>query len=168
MSDEVEPDILVQRLHMLAVQRGLTIKEMAQKCGVPKSSLEGYMRLKDAKRPGVDALVSIADAMGVSIDWLVGRVDARQMGEAERRRMALAMFRLTIEILKDIETAQLTTTEPVVTNGMVGNRPISDFAAQVMLHFLSKEKLVEDFALNDGLRIMDELLEEASDPPSKA
>ena len=168
MSEEAEPDILVQRLHMLAVQRGLTIKEMAQKCGVPKSSLEGYMRLKDAKRPGVDALVSIADAMGVSIDWLVGRADAREMGEAERRRMALAMFRLTVEILKDIDGAQRTTSAPVVANGMVGNRPFSDFAAQVMLHFLLKEKLVETFALNDGLRIMDELLEEARDTGSEA
>ena len=160
MREDAQPDILVQRLHMLAVQRGLTIKEMAQKCGVPKSSLEGYMRLKDAKRPGVDALVAIADAMGVSTDWLVGRSDARQLGEGERRRMALAMFRLTVEILRDIETAQQASTDPIVKDGKVGPRPISDFAAQVMLHFLSKQELVEEFALDDGPRIIDELLEQ--------
>ena len=36
-----EPNVLVQRLHQLAVQHGLTIKEMAEKSGIPKRSLEG-------------------------------------------------------------------------------------------------------------------------------
>lgn len=166
MSEDGPPDILVQRLHMLAVQRGLTIKDMAQKCGVPKSSLEGYMRLKDAKRPGVDALVAIADAMEVSTDWLVGRSDARQLGEGDRRRIALAMFRLLVEILEDIDSAQQSSVGPIVKDGKVGQRPIADFAVLGMLHFLSKEKLLEDFALDDGMRIMDELLAQTDDQRS--
>ncbi len=157
------PDVLVQRLHSLAVQRGFTIKDMAQKCGLPKSSLEGYMRLKDAKRPGIDALVAISDAMGVSIDWLVGRSDARQLGEEERRRIALGMFRLTVEILKDIEDAQKKDPSvPIVWDGKIGHRPIIDYAVQMMLHFQGKEKLFAEFDF-ESLRIMNELLEQTDE-----
>ena len=162
MDKSANPDVLVQRLHGLAVKHGLTIKEMAQRCGVPKSSLEGYMRLKDAKRPGVDALVAIADAMGVSIDWLVGRSDAREVGEAERRRIAVAMFRLVVEVLKDIEATQAGDAEPVVTDGRVGARSIEDFAERVMLHFFIKERLFADLNF-DSFRIMDELLDRSRD-----
>ena len=168
MSEDEHPDILVQRLHMLAVQRGLTIKDMAQRCGVPKSSLEGYMRLKDAKRPGVDALVSIADAMEVSTDWLVGRSDAKELGEGERRRIAIAMFRLTVEVLKDIEAAQKDSDIPILKDGKVGARPIADHAAQVMLHFLAKEKLFEGYGLTDFMRVVDDLLEKTHDLPPRA
>lgn len=87
------------------------------------------------------------------------------VGEGDRKRMALAMFRLTVEILKDIESAQQASTEPVVKDGKVGAKPIAHFAAEVMLHFLSKEKLIEEFALDDGLRIMDEILEQADSQP---
>ncbi|HMS96633.1 MAG TPA: helix-turn-helix domain-containing protein [Tabrizicola sp.] len=160
MSETGGPDVLVQRLHSLAVQRRLTIKEMAQLCGLPKSSLEGYMRLKDAKRPGIDALISIANAMDVSIDWLVGRSDGRQVGEDERRRLVLAMFRLTIEVLRDIEEAQKGDTEPIVRSGKVGPRNIEDFAARLMLHFMVKEKLFSEVEF-DSWRIADELLEQA-------
>lgn len=92
MSESSAPDMLVQRLHSLAVKHGLTIKEMtikemAQPCGVPKSSLEGYLRLKEPKRPGIDAVVSIAAAMNVSIDWLVGRSDSVEVAENERKKL---------------------------------------------------------------------------------
>ena len=67
------PDILVQRLHQIAVRHGFNVKDMAEKCGVPKSSLEGYMRLKGAKRPRIDALILIEKGFDVSIDWLAAR-----------------------------------------------------------------------------------------------
>jgi len=159
MDDKAVPDILVQRLHSLAVQRGLTIKEMAQKCGVPKSSLEGYMRLKDAKRPGIDALVSIADAMGVSIDWLVGRSEGREVGEGERRRIALGMFNLVLEILREIDNAQDADTNPIVKDGKVGGKTIEDYAVRVMLHFLTKEQLFPELYF-DSFRILDGLVDE--------
>lgn len=159
MDDKAVPDVLVQRLHILAVQRGLTIKEMAQKSSVPKSSLEGYMRLKDAKRPGIDALVSIADAMGVSIDWLVGRSEGREVGEGERRRIALGMFQLVLEMLRDIDRAQASDTDPVVKDGKVGGRTIEDYTFMMMLHFLTKEQLFPELDF-DSFRIINELLDE--------
>ena len=162
MSENARTDVLVQRLHGLAVQHALTIKDMAQRCGVPKSSLEGYMRLKAAKRPGVDALVAIADAMGVSIDWLVDRSDSREVGEAERRRIAIAMFRFMVEILKDIEEAQADEAAPVVKDGKVGLRTIEDFAERVMLQFVIKERLFADLNF-DSFRVIDELMDRSLD-----
>ncbi|MES2334512.1 MAG: helix-turn-helix transcriptional regulator [Pseudomonadota bacterium] len=160
MNDIAGPDLLVQRLHSLAVQRGLTIKDMAQMCGVPKSSLEGYMRLKNAKRPGVDALIAIADAMGVSIDWLCGRSDGRQVGEEERVRIALSMFRLTLGVLRDIEAAQAQQADPIVKDGKVGARPIEDFALRMMLHFIGKENLFSDLDF-DTFRILSQTVDQA-------
>ncbi|MBK8439691.1 MAG: hypothetical protein IPL38_09340 [Rhodobacter sp.] len=118
--------------------------------------------LKDAKRPGVDALVSIADAMRVSIDWITGRSDAKEVGEAELRRIALAMFRLVVEVLRDIDAAQATETEPVVKGGMIGARSIEDFAERVMLHFVIKERLFADLDF-DSFRVMDGLLDRSRD-----
>ena len=119
MDGNGKPDVLVRRIHALAVQHGLTSTEMARRCGLPKSSLECCMRLEDAKRPGVDALLSIADAMGVLIDWIV-------------------------EVLRVIEAEQAQTAAPIVQDGKVGARSIEDFAELVMLHFVTRERPFED------------------------
>lgn len=73
-NSEPVPEI-VTRLHTLRARNGLTIQQMAERCGLPESSLESYMRLSGAKRPGLDALLAVANGMDVSIDWLVGRTD---------------------------------------------------------------------------------------------
>ena len=91
MDDIEEPDILVQRLHQIAVRHGLNVKDVAEKCGVPKSSLERYVRLKGAKRPGIDALIMSAKGFDVSIDWLVGRTDGK-IGHREIEEYAQRML----------------------------------------------------------------------------
>ena len=68
MADAMKSTDVAERLRALQTERGLTIQEMAKKCGLPKRSLENYMNLKASQRPGVDALISIADGMNVSID----------------------------------------------------------------------------------------------------
>lgn len=98
--------------------------------------------------------------MDVSIDWLVGRSDGRQVGEDEHRRLVLAMFRFTVEVLRDIEEAQKGDSEPIVRSGKVGTRTIEDFAARLMLHFMVKEKLFSELEF-DSWRIADELLGQA-------
>ena len=161
MDDTGQPDVLVQRLHSLAVKHGLTIKEMALKCGIPKSSLEGYMRLKDAKRPGIDAIVAIADAMAVSTDWLCGRSELLQLGEEERKRLAIGIFQQILSLLRDIEEAQSHQSDPVVKDGIIAGHTFDDYASRVMLHLVSKLNLfpAPDF---DGFRIVNELLDETA------
>lgn len=49
-TDDIEgPDVLVERLHIVQNRAGLGIKEMAERCGAPKSSRESCMRLKGAR-----------------------------------------------------------------------------------------------------------------------
>lgn len=136
-----KPADVASRLRQLQAWKGLTIQEMAERCGLPKRSLENYMNLKTPQRPGVDALLAVAEGMDVSIDWIVGRTGSREVGEVDRRKIGLAMFRLTRDLLKDIEAAQLTSSEPIVRNGRIGLKSIEDFAVETMLHFMSKERL---------------------------
>ena len=119
------------------------------------------MRLKDAKRPGIDAIVAIADAMAGSIDWLCGRSDGQQLGEEERKRAAPGMFRQMLVTLHNIEEAQSHQSDPILEDAMVGCRPIPDYAVRGMLHFLSKENLfpAPDF---DSFGILDQLSDEAT------
>lgn len=64
---------VAERLRLLQAKNDLTIQEMADRCGLPKRSLENYMNLKNPQRPGLDALVRIADGLATSVDWIVGR-----------------------------------------------------------------------------------------------
>lgn len=81
MSNSPKATDVAERLRMLQEQHRLTIQEMADRIGLPKRSLENYMNLKTPQRPGVDALIAIADGFNVSLDWLVGRSGPKDTGE---------------------------------------------------------------------------------------
>lgn len=124
--------------------------------------------------PGLHSLYAFADKVPVLVESDGGRAEivrvaaeqdlppgsgAIQIGEAERRKIALSKYRLVVEILRDIEEAQSQTSEPVVREGKIGTREIEDYAVRVMLHFLASENLFPgaDF---DSFRIVNQLLEE--------
>lgn len=90
MGNDVNSTTIAERLRLLQTQLGLTIQEMSDRCGLPKRSLENYMNLRSPQRPGVDALIAIADGLGASIDWIVGRSD--DMREAEFSKEDYAVF----------------------------------------------------------------------------
>ncbi len=162
MSDKEKPDVLVQRLHSLAVSNGLTVKEMAEKCGVPKSSLEGYMRLKGAKRPGADALIAIANSMDVSVDWLLGRTNERHASELDRKQIALSFYSILRDILREIDEAQSEKTEVIVRDGKVGLYNIDNFSEQWMIQFVVKTNLFPSPEFN-SLSLIDQLFEETEE-----
>jgi transcriptional regulator with XRE-family HTH domain len=163
MGLDPKPFDVAGRLRQLQAWKGLTIQEMADRCGLPKRSLENYMNLKTPQRPGVDALLAVADGMDVSIDWIVGRSGGREVGEVDRRKIGLAMFRLTRDLLRDIEAAQRDTSEPIIRDGRIGAKSIEDFAVETMLHFMSKERLFPADAW-DFLASADEALAKAASP----
>lgn len=62
------------------------VKAFARRCGVPDSSLRDYT--SDRKKPGVDALIAIAAAAGVTVDWLAtgkGIKYTRDLKQAQER-----------------------------------------------------------------------------------
>ncbi len=64
-----------RRLSAAMKARGHTISSLAQAIGVTHSSIYGYIEGK--RLPRADYMVAMAEALGVSLDWLVGRKGAR-------------------------------------------------------------------------------------------
>ena len=63
----------------LRQERGLKQREMAEICGL---KLRGYQCYEYATScPDFDGLVFLADYFGVSIDYLLGRTDCREMNK---------------------------------------------------------------------------------------
>ena len=65
-----------ERIRMLRNEANLTQAQAAQKVGL---SPRGYQDLELGANPRGDTLLSIADFYGVSIDWLMGRTDVREI-----------------------------------------------------------------------------------------
>jgi transcriptional regulator with XRE-family HTH domain len=105
MSDDPKFNDVAQKLRSIQNHYGYTLQEMADNCGMPKWSLENYMRLKNPQRPGLDALKSLADGLNVSIDWLLGRVDERFAPELTTEDYALFCHSVVLRLPGQIVTA---------------------------------------------------------------
>ena len=69
-----------ERLKELRNERGLKQREMAEICGL---KMRGYQQYEyDETYPTVPGLIFLADYFGVSIDYLVGRTDCREMNRS--------------------------------------------------------------------------------------
>jgi transcriptional regulator with XRE-family HTH domain len=79
------------------VYRGMLVKELAALSGVKKYSIDNYLNSRGQK-PSAEVAVKIADALGVTVEYLVTGKDARlsnksygiaqlfeQLTEAERK-----------------------------------------------------------------------------------
>ncbi len=61
-----ESDALVARLKEVLAEE--SVSSFSRRCGFRESVFRGY--LVEGKKPGLDYLVAIADAGGVTVDWL--------------------------------------------------------------------------------------------------
>lgn len=68
-----------ERLKELRQERGLKQREMAEICGL---KLRGYQCYEYATScPDFEGLVFLADYFNVSVDYLLGRTDCREMNK---------------------------------------------------------------------------------------
>lgn len=65
------------RLRELREERHLSQVQVAQAIGV---SERGYQNLEATAKPHYDTLLKIADYFNVSVDWLMGRTEKREVG----------------------------------------------------------------------------------------
>ena len=65
-----------ERIRMLRGEKHLTQAEVARGVGL---SARGYQDLELGATPRGDTLLAIAEFYGVSIDWLMGRTDTREV-----------------------------------------------------------------------------------------
>lgn len=152
MGDTGAPTELVQRLHKLRVGRGLTIQQMAEACDLPKSSLESYMRLDGARRPGVDALVAIADGMQVSIDWLVGRAADSFSPKLTEKDYAMACFSVVLGLINWLREKQAASEPTVIGKETIAGVPDSEVAAKSMLVFVENMALFRATSGQSGMQ----------------
>lgn len=79
--------IFNERLKMLRTERHLTQERIAAELKIP---LRSYNRLEsDGCKTHYDTLLKIADYYDVSVDWLMGRTDTREMNKGEAGRHEL-------------------------------------------------------------------------------
>lgn len=134
---------LVQRLQILRVEHRLTIAEMAEKCGIPKSSLESYMRLEGARKPGFDALIVIASAFSVSIDWLVGLSESRRTQDENAYHFEIACMAVVDSLLSRLEAEQAKSTIPIIKDGTFAGVQRIEVATRAMLSLKHTAKLMQ-------------------------
>lgn len=65
-----------ERLRLLRQERGLKQREMAEQFGLAVNSYQAYEYA--TRYPEFKGLIAIADFFDVSLDYLVGRSDARE------------------------------------------------------------------------------------------
>ena len=75
--------IFNDRLRLLREENSLTQAKVAAEIGMPARS---YQRLEmDGQKTHYDTLIKIADYYGVSVDWLMGRTDVREVNRGQVR-----------------------------------------------------------------------------------
>lgn len=72
-------EILARRLKQCRTEKGLTQREVAIYCGLTEKAYQNYELT--TREPKLKILLRIADFFDVSIDYLVGRTDQKQVNQ---------------------------------------------------------------------------------------
>ena len=67
--------ILAKRLKECRKEKGYTQNQMAIYCDITEKTYQNYELM--TRQPKIEILIRIADILGVSIDYLVGRTDEK-------------------------------------------------------------------------------------------
>ncbi|KYD11045.1 hypothetical protein B4102_0105 [Heyndrickxia sporothermodurans] len=71
--------MLGERIRQLRKEKGMTLRDLSNELEIPFTTLGNYER--GDRQPNFETFKAIAEYFEVSIDYLVGRVDARNMDE---------------------------------------------------------------------------------------
>ena len=72
-------DILAKRLKQCRKEKRLTQREVAIYCDITEKTYQNYELM--TREPKLEVLLKIADVFQVSLDYLVGRTDKRQVNK---------------------------------------------------------------------------------------
>lgn len=72
-------EILARRLKQCRAEKGLTQREVAIYCDLTEKAYQNYELT--TREPKLEILLRIADFFDVSIDYLVGRTDKKQVNK---------------------------------------------------------------------------------------
>lgn len=77
-----EAEIFRNNLKKKRQELNLTQKDIAKAIGVTPQTLSGYEK-QDGKLPTLDTAAKLAEYLGVSLDWLIGRIRGVPVGEPD-------------------------------------------------------------------------------------
>lgn len=80
MSDDTPSEIFSKRLKEARDLRGYNQSELAERAAMPPSSVAHFE--SGSRKPSFDTLKRLAEALDVTTDFLLGRVDEPSMAEA--------------------------------------------------------------------------------------
>ena len=72
-------DVLSKRLKECRIEQGLTQRQVAIYCDITEKAYQNYELM--TREPKLEILQKIADVFDVSIDYLVGRTDKKQVNK---------------------------------------------------------------------------------------
>lgn len=72
-------DILAKRLKQCRKEKGYTQCEVAIYCNITEKTYQNYELM--TREPKIEILIKIADIFDVSLDYLVGRTDKKEVNK---------------------------------------------------------------------------------------
>lgn len=78
---------IAKRLRMLRESKGMTLQEIADILGIPKTTYASYEQAKS--EPNISMIVKIVEYYGISVDWLLGVGEYAKSPPPESRWKAL-------------------------------------------------------------------------------
>ena len=72
-------DILAERLKQCRKETGFTQRDVAIYCDITEKTYQNYELM--TREPKLEVLLKIADAFHVSLDYLVGRTDKKEVNK---------------------------------------------------------------------------------------
>jgi transcriptional regulator with XRE-family HTH domain len=88
-----------KRLKELREKKGLSQEQLAERLDIPRTTINHYEN-DDDRIPRQNRLNQIADFFGVSVDYLVGRANNKELNESEKSFLS-DIDQLSIEELKE-------------------------------------------------------------------
>ena len=79
-------EALRERIEILKKENDCTAAALAEKCGAQPRDFSDLNR-KTRKKPNYELAEKLADTFGVSIDWLLGRTDAREVRQSKQNEI---------------------------------------------------------------------------------
>jgi transcriptional regulator with XRE-family HTH domain len=83
--------------------KDMLVKELATRSGVKKRTLDNYLR-EEGSMPPADAAVRIADALDVSVEYLITGKDKSKKTKRDPLAGLKPLIRMTIQVLENFSS----------------------------------------------------------------